>query len=171
MIQNTIIGGKKLPELTNPAGAANIQSGYEAFNEHGDKITGTHIESDRAIFGKFSITSLANVINIPVSKLCANVVVFPLHVIVRSSDFSSDTLLTVCACTPFNLDSGTFYFHGSTIRKGYFNPETAETDAGAVELAKTIQASSYLPITFTDDNIKIVREKRFAIGTYGFVAW
>ena len=40
MIQNPIITGKKLPELTNPAGAENIQTGYEAIDGSGNKITG-----------------------------------------------------------------------------------------------------------------------------------
>lgn len=40
MIQNPIIAGKKLPELTNPAGAENIQSGYEAIDGSGNKIMG-----------------------------------------------------------------------------------------------------------------------------------
>lgn len=42
MIQNPMISGKKLPTLTNPAGAANIQTGYEAIDGNGDLITGTH---------------------------------------------------------------------------------------------------------------------------------
>lgn len=45
MIQNPIIAGKKLPELTNPAGAANIESGYEAIDGSGNKITGTKSNS------------------------------------------------------------------------------------------------------------------------------
>lgn len=45
MIQNPIIAGKKLPELTNPAGAANIESGYEAIDGNGNKITGTKSNS------------------------------------------------------------------------------------------------------------------------------
>lgn len=40
MIQNPIIAGKKLPELMNPAGAENIQSGYEAIDGSGNKIMG-----------------------------------------------------------------------------------------------------------------------------------
>ena len=41
MIQNPIIAGKKLPELTNPAGAANILKGYQAVTQDGELITGT----------------------------------------------------------------------------------------------------------------------------------
>lgn len=36
--------GGTLPSLSNPAGAANIQLGYEAINGAGRKITGTHTE-------------------------------------------------------------------------------------------------------------------------------
>ena len=49
MIQNPIIAGKKLPELTNPAGAENIQSGYEAIDGSGNKITGTNTDTDLVI--------------------------------------------------------------------------------------------------------------------------
>ena len=41
MIQNPIIAGKNLPELTNPAGAANILKGYQAVTQDGELITGT----------------------------------------------------------------------------------------------------------------------------------
>lgn len=34
-------GGVRLPELTNPAGAAQILSGYEAINADGEAVTGT----------------------------------------------------------------------------------------------------------------------------------
>lgn len=37
-------GGIELPELANPAGAENIQKGFEAVNGFGVKITGTHEE-------------------------------------------------------------------------------------------------------------------------------
>ena len=40
MIQNPMISGKKLPTLTNPAGAANIQAGYEAIDGSGNIING-----------------------------------------------------------------------------------------------------------------------------------
>lgn len=40
-----ITGGVELPELGNPASAANIQSGYEAVDGSGNKITGTHTEA------------------------------------------------------------------------------------------------------------------------------
>lgn len=40
-----ITGGVELPELSNPAGAANIQSGFEAVDGEGNKITGTHTEA------------------------------------------------------------------------------------------------------------------------------
>lgn len=42
MIFNPIVsGGIRLPELSNPAGAANIQSGYQAINGEGEVVTGT----------------------------------------------------------------------------------------------------------------------------------
>lgn len=42
MIFNPIAsGGTVLPELSNPAGAANIQSGYQAINGEGEVVTGT----------------------------------------------------------------------------------------------------------------------------------
>ena len=56
MIQNPIIAGKKLPELTNPAGASNIESGYEAIDENGNKITGTKLDSK---ITNFSISSFS----------------------------------------------------------------------------------------------------------------
>lgn len=40
MIHNTQSGGKPLPTLTNPAGAAQILSGYQAINADGEIITG-----------------------------------------------------------------------------------------------------------------------------------
>ena len=49
MIQNPIIAGKKLPELTNPAGPENIKSGYEAIDGSGNKITGTNTDTDLVI--------------------------------------------------------------------------------------------------------------------------
>lgn len=39
-----VSGGTELPELSNPAGASNIQVGYEAIGSAGQKITGTHVE-------------------------------------------------------------------------------------------------------------------------------
>lgn len=35
------MSGTVLPELSNPAGAANIQSGYQAINGEGEVVTGT----------------------------------------------------------------------------------------------------------------------------------
>ena len=35
------VSGTVLPELSNPAGAANIQSGYQAINGEGEIVTGT----------------------------------------------------------------------------------------------------------------------------------
>lgn len=40
MIHNAQSGGKPLPTLTNPAGAAQILSGYQAINADGEIITG-----------------------------------------------------------------------------------------------------------------------------------
>lgn len=40
-----VSGGVELPELSNPAGASNIQAGYEAIGSGGEKITGTHEEA------------------------------------------------------------------------------------------------------------------------------
>ena len=59
MIQNSIISGKKLPTLTNPAGAANIQTGYEAIDGSGEKITGinTAVSSGNVKTGTFTLTS------------------------------------------------------------------------------------------------------------------
>lgn len=37
------MSGTVLPELSNPAGAANIQSGYQAINGEGEVVTGTAI--------------------------------------------------------------------------------------------------------------------------------
>lgn len=39
--QTNAVTGAQLPTLTNPAGAANIQSGYQAINADGEAITGT----------------------------------------------------------------------------------------------------------------------------------
>lgn len=61
MIQNPIIAGKKLPELTNPAGAANIESGYEAIDGSGNKITGT--KSDSKEITNFGLSSFSNSYN------------------------------------------------------------------------------------------------------------
>lgn len=48
MIFNPIVsGGIRLPELSNPAGAANIQSGYQAINGEGEVVTGTAIVRSR----------------------------------------------------------------------------------------------------------------------------
>lgn len=38
---NAAVGGVQLPELSNPAGAANIQRGYQAINGEGEVVTGT----------------------------------------------------------------------------------------------------------------------------------
>ena len=40
MIANGVIGGKKLPVLANPAGAAQILSGYQAVGSMGELIEG-----------------------------------------------------------------------------------------------------------------------------------
>lgn len=37
------VSGTVLPELSNPAGAANIQSGYQAINGEGEIVTGTYV--------------------------------------------------------------------------------------------------------------------------------
>lgn len=37
------MSGTVLPELSNPAGAANIQSGYQAINGDGEVVTGTYV--------------------------------------------------------------------------------------------------------------------------------
>ena len=37
------VSGTVLPELSNPAGAANIQSGYQAINGAGEVVTGTYV--------------------------------------------------------------------------------------------------------------------------------
>lgn len=37
------MSGTVLPELSNPAGAANIQSGYQAINGEGEIVTGTYV--------------------------------------------------------------------------------------------------------------------------------
>ena len=37
------VSGTVLPELSNPAGAANIQSGYQAINGDGEVVTGTYV--------------------------------------------------------------------------------------------------------------------------------
>ena len=37
------VSGTVLPELSNPAGAANIQSGYQAINGAGEIVTGTYV--------------------------------------------------------------------------------------------------------------------------------
>ena len=59
MIHNPIISGKKLPILTNPAGAANIQTGYEAIDGSGEKITGIHTEisSGNVMTGTFTLAA------------------------------------------------------------------------------------------------------------------
>lgn len=41
MIHNTSTNGKPFPALTKPAGAANIQTGYQAINGDGEVVTGT----------------------------------------------------------------------------------------------------------------------------------
>lgn len=41
------VSGTVLPELSNPAGAANIQSGYQAINGEGEVVTGTAIVRSR----------------------------------------------------------------------------------------------------------------------------
>lgn len=41
------MSGTVLPELSNPAGAANIQSGYQAINGEGEVVTGTAIVRSR----------------------------------------------------------------------------------------------------------------------------
>ena len=41
------MSGTVLPELSNPAGAANIQSGYQAINGEGEIVTGTAIVRSR----------------------------------------------------------------------------------------------------------------------------
>lgn len=41
-----VSGGVKLPELTNPATAENIQTGFDAINSAGEKVTGTHVEAE-----------------------------------------------------------------------------------------------------------------------------
>lgn len=40
-------GGIKLPTLSNPASAENVQSGFEVIGADGNKITGTHEEEPR----------------------------------------------------------------------------------------------------------------------------
>lgn len=46
MIQNSVLAGKKLPALTNPASAENIDLGCEAINGDGEKLTGTSTKVD-----------------------------------------------------------------------------------------------------------------------------
>ena len=41
------MSGTVLPELSNPAGAANIQSGYQAINGEGEVVTGTAVVRSR----------------------------------------------------------------------------------------------------------------------------
>ena len=41
MIINQISAGVKLPDLSNPATAENIESGYEVINANGEVVTGT----------------------------------------------------------------------------------------------------------------------------------
>ena len=43
MIHNPVVMGTKLPSLTNPARAANIQSGYQAIDGNGNKVVGTAV--------------------------------------------------------------------------------------------------------------------------------
>ena len=56
------VSGTVLPELSNPAGAANIQSGYQAINGEGEVVTGTAITAT-AVDVRISNYS-GNVINI-----------------------------------------------------------------------------------------------------------
>lgn len=53
--------GISLPTLSNPAGAENIQSGYEAIDGNGNKITGLHTEPTVADFTN-DATAQANMI-------------------------------------------------------------------------------------------------------------
>lgn len=53
--------GISLPALSNPAGAENIQSGYEAIDGNGNKITGLHTEPTVADFTN-DATAHANMI-------------------------------------------------------------------------------------------------------------
>lgn len=41
--RTNVMSGTVLPELSNPAGAANIQSGYQAINGEGEVVTGTYV--------------------------------------------------------------------------------------------------------------------------------
>ena len=41
--KSSAVSGTVLPELSNPAGAANIQSGYQAINGAGEVVTGTYV--------------------------------------------------------------------------------------------------------------------------------
>lgn len=47
------MSGTVLPELSNPAGAANIQSGYQAINGEGEVVTGT-ASMPQYVTGRFS---------------------------------------------------------------------------------------------------------------------
>lgn len=55
MIHNPQSGGIHLPALTNPAGAAQILSGYQAINADGEIVTGT---AEAATIGAISGASL-----------------------------------------------------------------------------------------------------------------
>ena len=46
-------GGVRLPELTNPAGAAQILSGYEAINADGEAMVGT-LEAQEPVYGIYN---------------------------------------------------------------------------------------------------------------------
>lgn len=50
------VGGVQLPELSNPAGAANIQSGYQAINGEGEVVTGTAVVSSSAAVEIYNTT-------------------------------------------------------------------------------------------------------------------
>ena len=89
MIRNIVISGKKLPVLTNPASSANIQSGYEAINSNGEKITGTKVMKD-FVTGTIKGTDKNYITNGAFSGKT--------HVIVACNEFNAGGAYFYCCC-------------------------------------------------------------------------
>lgn len=76
MIQNPVLPGKKLPELTNPASAENIENGYQAINSNNEVVVGNLTKPEPTTIENVSYTTPASITSagytIPTTNLSKN---------------------------------------------------------------------------------------------------
>ena len=178
MIHNPMISGKKLPTLTNPAGAANIQTGYEAIDGNGEKIVGLHDFDITPLFGKVVISNdTTTEVNIPVSRLCTECVFFPISLVTFNfSDIYNNGYLYQIMCSTRLVSQS-----ATKPENKYFQSYLTATDETSGKIVSTVinQSSGALSedIAFTENNICVkayVEEygiTAFKRGTYMYIAW